>query len=78
MPGGANAIMNEADGVTHLVEEELKEPAPSETVGQNVPEGQTVPDGPFTLEGLSTPEAQPVPNAPLAQPCFFVIYFGIL
>jgi len=32
-PGGANAVMNEADGVTHLVKEELKEPAPSKTVG---------------------------------------------
>ena len=63
-PGGADTIMNEADGVTHLVEEELKEPAPFETIGQNVPKGQTIPDGPFTPEGLSTLEGQPISDAP--------------
>lgn len=25
IPGGANVVMNEADGVAHLVEEEVKE-----------------------------------------------------
>ena len=63
-PGGADTIMNEVDGVTHLVEEELKEPAPFETIGQNVPKGQTVLNGPFAPEGSSTLEAQPISDAP--------------
>ena len=63
-PSGADTIMNEADGVTHLVEEELKEPAPFETISQNVPKGQTILDGPFTPEGSSTLEGQPISNAP--------------
>ena len=49
---------------THLVEEELKEPAPFETISQNVPKGQTVPNGPFAPEGLSTLEGQPISDAP--------------
>ena len=63
-PGGAYTIMNEVDSVTHLVEEELKEPAPFETISQNVPKGQTVPNGLFAPEGSSTLEGQPISDAP--------------
>lgn len=70
--------MNEADGVTHLVEEEVKETVDTETASQNVLNGQTVPDGStdpkglFAPKGLSTPKDRYSPNAPLTQPCLFI------
>ena len=48
-PSGVDAVMNEADGTIHIVEEEVKEPADADTVNQHVPEGQTIPDNLTTL-----------------------------
>ena len=49
-PSSADAVMNEANGVVHLVEGEIKKPFHAETDGQNVPKSQIIP------EGLSTPK----------------------
>jgi len=38
-PGSANAVMNEANGVVHLMEGKVKELAYAEINSQNVPEG---------------------------------------
>ena len=39
MPGCADAIMNKANSVVHLVEGEVKEPTQAETDGQSIPKG---------------------------------------
>lgn len=38
-PGGADAVMDEADGSIHMVKEEVKELANAEAVDQHVLEG---------------------------------------
>lgn len=37
--GGADAVMDEADGFIHMVKEEVKEPTNAEAVDQQVLEG---------------------------------------
>lgn len=61
--GDVNTVLNEADGVIHLVEGEVKEPAQVETDGLSVRGGQIVTEGPFVPKDSSAPEGQFVPNA---------------
>lgn len=65
-PSGVDIVLNEADGVIHLVEGEVQELAQIETNSSSVLEGQTVTEGLFVPKGSSAPEGQFVLNAPLA------------
>ena len=63
-PGTVNPVMNKANGVVHLVEGKVKEPAHVETNDQNVPNGQIFLESLSILEGSSAPEGQSVLDAP--------------
>ena len=63
--GGANAIMDKADGSIRMVKEEVKEPADAKAVDQHVPEGQTIPNGLTVHKGLFAPKG---PSSPKDQP----------
>jgi len=41
--GGADTVMDEANGFVHTIKEEVKEPN-AEVVDQHAPEGQTIPN----------------------------------
>nr|POE71102.1 hypothetical protein CFP56_27107 [Quercus suber]POE84301.1 hypothetical protein CFP56_74561 [Quercus suber] len=66
VPSGVDTVLNEADGVIHLVEGKVKELAQIETNSSSVLKGQTVTEGLFVPKGSSAPESQFVLNAPLA------------
>ena len=53
-PNSVNTVLNEADGVIHLVEGEVKELAQVETDGLSILECQTITEGLFIPKGSST------------------------
>lgn len=71
-PSGANAVMDEADGSIHMVEEEMKEPTDAEAIDQHALEGQIIPDSLTAPKGSSAPEGpfalkdQPPSDVPLS------------
>nr|POE71101.1 hypothetical protein CFP56_27106 [Quercus suber] len=66
VPSGVDTVLNEVNGVIHLVEGEVKELAQIETNSSSILKGQTVTEGLFVPKGSSAPESQFVLNAPLA------------